>query len=381
LFLAVNPYIVDMMTIARGYGLGLGLSAASLYFLLSGLLESRDWVRLALAETLMAFAIMAHLTYLLPFLALVGFHLLLLAAPVMRGETNAATMLRAAWPPALVSACLIGVMLPPIMRIHEEGLFALPNFGVTSFFTDAVEGAVDGSLYGAVNPGIVRILGLLSCAVIALAVGIAAAAVPKRLSGSALCLLAVTFLIVASALGNILQHHLLGASYLYGRMTTLFIPLFGIACAVLLANRALAGAGGRFLATGLTLLPLVYFPAFIAAANFERTRDWVYDVDSKAVVGLLEDLHRTGRAPASAQLDMTWYLEASVDYYADRTAFDWLVPSRWTRPNRPLPASADFYYLAERDFIPAQAAIGRLEIIQRYPRSATVLARPVARDP
>jgi hypothetical protein len=57
------------------------------------------------------------------------------------------------------------------------------------------------------------------------------------------------------------------------------------------------------------------------------------------------------------------------------------VPSRWTRPNRPLPANADFYYLAERDFIPAQAAIGRLEIIQRYPRSATVLARPVAHDP
>lgn len=366
LFVAINPYVIDMFSIARGYGLGMALGTAGLYLFLSAIedKESSAW-KPVLAGALFALAALAHLVMLLLFIAFLGLRVLAAAGAFMRGVFWRRRVAVEAIGLASVAGLLVAASIEPFLKISDRP--DLLTFGARpSFFNGTVDTLVAGSLRNGDPPAVV---GVILCAVVAVALILLAVKArslvqQRRLLGLAM----VTGLLVAVCVGSVLQHDLFGVAYLAERRAVFLMPLFGITCALLFAGRnCLSSPSARALIAVAALLPLILLPKLAAGADLRMTWDWAYDADTKTMIRQLKALPHD-HAPYA--IGINWWFEPSINFYRDCDQLDWLQEA--TRDGAV--GTYDFYYVFSADFGPLEKAVGPLQVIARY--SDSVLARP-----
>ena len=121
LFVAINPYVIDMFSIARGYGLGMALGTAGLYLFLSAVedKESSAW-KPVLAGALFALAALAHLVMLLLFIAFLGLRVLAAAGAFMRGVFWRRRVAVEAIGLASVAGLLVAASIEPFLKISDR---------------------------------------------------------------------------------------------------------------------------------------------------------------------------------------------------------------------------------------------------------------------
>jgi len=364
LLLACNPFQLDFFALCRGYGLALGLMAASLYFA-SESLETADgggarssrrhrnakragWF--ALAATL---ANLTLLNFYLALLTVLGVLQLTrerrawLANPAAAsGSPKRGGFLRFFWSewaaPQLLQAALLAVVLTPVViKLKRKG--SLYFGGDAGFWRDTVGSLVEGTLYSRPGSAAIRCpLEIGVAAVLAAAVAIVAWRVRGRRAGTstergllALGLLAVCFASVET------QHLVFGTPFLTGRAGLFFLPLFGLtivfACDALV-ERTKFKWGGILAAAALGLAAATHTAASV---NLTHTHSWAYDADTKT---MMEDLRgfvaNRGLPPRKLRLGAEWIYQPSVNYYLLRYRLDWLEPM--TR--RGFEGSFDFYF-------------------------------------
>jgi hypothetical protein len=382
LFVALNPYVVDMFSIARGYGLGMGLATAGLYLVLSATTEGKEgsvW-KPVLAGALFALAAFAHFAMLLLFIAFLGLRVLAAAGAFMRGVFRRRRAALEAIGLASVAGLLAAASIKPLLKIsHADLLTPLPLFSgkskaaITynelqrpSFFNGTVDTLVAGSLRNVDPPAVV---GVILCAVVAVALILLAVKARSLVQHRRLLGLAtVTGLLVAVCVGTILQHDLFGVAYLAERRAVFLIPLFGIMCALLFAGRNyISSPSARALIAVAALSPLILLPKLAVGAGFRMTWDWAYDADTETMIRQLETLPHE-HAPYA--IGINWLFEPSINYYRHVDKLDWLQKA--TRDGAA--GRYDFYYVFGEDFGSLEKAVGPLEVIALYP--TTVLARP-----
>src|ERR1019366_7016703 len=146
-------------------------------------------------------------------------------------------------------------------------------------------------------------------------------------------------LLVGASLLSVIQHHLLGISYLSGRRAVSFLPFFAMICGCLAGFHGYqTNLTGRILRPALAILAVVLVACFARAANLDRTMTWSYDNDTREMMSDLSSLLADRRDGSPARLGITWFLEPSINYYRVRDKVVNLAPvDRATENSQALP--------------------------------------------
>jgi len=374
--LSLNPFVLDFLSAARGYGLALGLWLWAIYELAVSLGEAvASTRRVRLAAILLALAVAANLNLAPPGAALaVSFALLALWRwPPAR--------LRLAWlarnlvgPGLLVS---ILILFWPLRTASRSSFY----FGVESL-RQTLQGLVFYSFCHArpndpsflqdllwhVTPKfVVYLLVLLAGACLYLLVKgrgrkLEGLAPPEQslllLGGAAFATLAL----LAAA------WRLAGLKYPVDRTALYWIPLFTLLCLACLASsppRLVAWLLAAPVCAFLLLAVLQYALQF----NTRFYAQWRYDAATKRLAQLIRD-RETAMAGRRVRIGATWLFEPSLNFYRQCYRMHWLEKVTRDGPH----GDFDYYVLHGPDTALVEQL--RLHVIYRDEFSGTVLAIP-----
>lgn len=353
LLVALNPFMLDFFSLARGYGISLALMMGAIYQLSLFLLRAPTLKRAIRAEIFLAFAVLSNLT-LLHVLAAVSFLLLLHRFRDPRPEKKKKELLLLCIVPLITA----GSLAYYFVRLSQCGAFFFGTEETSPLGT--ISSLADANSYG--HP-------LVSQTLLFLFLAVPAAVFFRFLRNGlrkgedarqnwSLYLLLATLL---SFLFPVIQHFVLGSNYLSGRTGLFFLPLFAlliVALSLLLPRRA-----------GAVLL-LIFASAFAINFAFSFNLRFAYDfreqADVKDAIRLLKEKNPATKANLYANVfcaDLPYDLP--VNYYKMRLGIEQF--GHVTRGEE-LPG-ASWYYL------PAAAAGKRtdLQLVKAFPATATGL--------
>jgi len=222
----VNPYLLDFFSLARGYGLSIGLMMASIYYFFLFHTADRKNRSATLTIFFAGLAVLANFVLLNYCLAVFGAIVLLniYFAVVSGKETKQKVkdVLMGVALPSLLMALLLLFVIPIGIKLKAIG--ALFFGGDIGFWKDTVNTIVDRSFYELGYPyflqqltkGIILLVlaGAISLVVYRL--------IKKELTNSTIFLSSLLFLLGLCILSTVIQHHLFETPYLMER-TALFL--------------------------------------------------------------------------------------------------------------------------------------------------------------
>jgi hypothetical protein len=366
ILLNANPFLLDFFSLARGYGMAIGLMAAAFYYYCR-YIDNQKLNSHILSLAFIGFASLANFALLNIFVILILvhnlFHFVMCRKPFS---------LKSFWTVNIANV-MIGlgfsfILYEPIQKIIE---FKLINFGgMQGFWHDTVGSLANEFAYDVlykdyiivfykilfISFSILFLLWIIKCFIQNNAITL----VQKFILFFGLILF---FLIT----GTILQHFLLGTPYLELRFALFIYPLFMFMCCFLIAdfmNDSYKYWKGVF----ILLITAVLFLHTGYAINTTSYYEWKYDMHTKAMLKELNHARQTQCSPLS--LGTTWIFQPAVSFYRETSDLNWLaVVDR----NGLKPEENDYYYITPEDFNTLNS--NDIEVIHRYPYFRTFLVR------
>jgi hypothetical protein len=321
--LNLNPFLLDFFSLARGYGLALGLSMGALYFFKRAWSEvalNRIVLRLTVGLTFAALAALANFTWINCYLALVAGAFLLLFLKRRTFQPERYTL--------MVSALLFAAnawftwnLVRRVLVLLRKGV--LEGGGPNGFFVDTVYSLIRSALYGwkpldtSIWPLMILIVG------IQLVLGMAA--MRRNLRDRQFefsSLLILVQLLVSAAI--VAQHILLRSDYPLDRGALYFMPITALIIAF--TGNDIFVAGGSQLRAFLKVASAAVYVAvifhFSSTANLTHTYIWTYDADTKTALIEMDRLF-AGRGK-NLKVGNYWALEPTMNYYRLTRHYDWM---------------------------------------------------------
>lgn len=321
---AANRHVLEMFSLARGYGLCLGLLLPGLW-LASRAVETPegDARHEARALVLVALAVLAQFVALDVFCALAG---VLLAAHLLdsRGEGRGRSLPRRIVPLAAASLALAAGVGGILVRISGSGGFYAG--GTTGLWHDVVGNLVWLTLLPAPWLGTATRPVLLIVAVLLALVGASVVRLLARRPRDASERVALAFgaLLALTALAVEVQHALLGLRYPTDRIATPFVPLFAIA--VTLAAATAPPAIRRWTTAVLAAVAVLAVVHLARVADVGRSALWWFDADTRRAVADVADFTRKAGRPGPTRLGAVSHCEPALNYSRVAGALYWLAP-------------------------------------------------------
>lgn len=379
----LNPLILDFLSAARGYGLGLALFCWGLFYCLEYLTPSLplnrsvNQARAIKAGAALGLAVTAQLTYAVPSVALVTVFIAVVIGSAVRAEQHL-TWREVLRPPVLLimaGASITGALLAWPMRNAR-----LSNFYVgETTLKNTVQSLVQASLFykptvlddvpfirRALFDPFAGLLMLFFCAVVlVVAFGIGRRRKkPAEINLYQKRLLLMLGVMLAWCLLLSTARMVVARPFPSGRTALYWLPLSS--CAYLLALRSVENRIVRFVGA---LAVLIY--ALQYGLQFNVSYYWVYRLDAgvKRMVALIRERRATedGR---EIKVGASWFVADSINFYREMYSANWMEPVTRAGPD----CYYDYYVLGLDDLRVARRY--DLEELYRDEVSGTVLAKP-----
>jgi len=370
---ATNRLGIELFSLARGYGLAVGLSVCGLLALVRSIERDFRPRPAVVGLTLLVLAALAQLTLLDVWAAASAAFLLVALRRYATGPGGAA---RSGWPRTLgvvaVPALLCAATAIPISFALSRG-GALYAGGRMGFVDDTIGTVVRETLAPAPWVDLLRgpatVALLVAAAFVLAAVGILLFSRAKRSGGPAALFVGATFLFYVLAIE--VQVRVFGVGYPVDRMALPLVPLLAFATA--LAAAVLLPGGSRLVRRGASALAVLLCVASVAqlaaTADVTRSRLWWFDADAPHVLDEIgRQTARLRPAEGSVSVGCSWILEPSLNYYRVVRGLTWLLPF----DRKGLAGERDFHVVATPDMASPEAA--GLETVRTFAAAGTVLA-------
>jgi hypothetical protein len=323
--LVLNPFVLDFLVAARGYGLALGLLLGALVLLTGRCQPLRAPRRCALVGASLALGLVVAANP--AFVIAAGSVMACAAAIVLIGQRQS-RLGSLSWlvlPGVFIAAGLLAVPLSHARRDHffygaetlAEGIRSLLTASLQHHRTAIVDvqGPIAGTLVNLLASGAVP-LGALLLAV----VGARRFRIVCLPSEDADYRHATVFVLIAGAtllapLLAVSVHIIAGVPYPQERTALYLIPLFTL---------ALVGSVGtptdlntwsrRWRASPIGLLGCALLSVYTLELNTSQFRTWSFDASSRRLFMLAQTAHEGGACPA--HLAASWVYEPSLRFYA-----------------------------------------------------------------
>ena len=232
LIINLNPYLLDFFSLSRGYGLSIGLTMTSIYYLYAFHIKEFKTKYAVLSLVFGLLASLANFTALNYFLVSFGL-IMLLTMPKSFGPgktfmDKSLLFLSSAFLPALIFLLSMLFLVPITLKLKEAG--ALFYGGTKGFCTDTFCTITDRCFYElGYNYWFQRATkGFVILVVLATGLFLIRKSIKKQMDTNRLFLFSLLFILCVCSLSTIVQHYVFGTLYLMDR-TALFLVVF-LAC-------------------------------------------------------------------------------------------------------------------------------------------------------
>ena len=377
LAIGLNPYVLDFLGLARGYGLGLGFTMVGLAALLASLAESPGKIRQAPAQLSMILFSLATLSNL-SFLLVMGASLAVMFIAFVYAAIHAR---RESVPSGLPLMMLLKIVMPvfpvlaylliPLKIIHDNKLFDMG--GHTGFWEDTVNSLTWGTLYDSkwltdqdwmMDAWIIATLFVLPFVLWALSRS------DRRRFTALSVIVAMTAIIVTESL---VQHALLNVAFLQGRRGIFLIPLF------MLASLTLCGLPKKsplwIVVAGWiagAAVPAILGVNGLQSTNLQYVSDWKNDAGNRNVMLAIKEIILREKPSSPLHMRVDWVFEPTTNFYRHTLG---LESSLLPLDRKGLDGPADLYYGMAID----EGAISKkgVRLVRREPVSGAVLFESV----
>lgn len=360
-----HPYMIDFFSVARGYGLSMGLLMGSVYYLYVFHRDFKNTYALLsmLTGGLSVFANYVLLNYVL---ALFGV-LLLLYIYQAKQQPEKGGFWKNVLPVALVFFVLLVIVVPISFALREAGALF---FGGLGFWKDTIHSIVDRSFYE---------LGysywFQRFAKVYIFVMLTAACIfaflnwkKKQLSPNKLFLISMLVILATCCASVILQHVLLETLYLVDRTALFLVVLFSVILVFFINELSLEKPRAALIA---------YLSAFAMSIhllwsfNLTYVLEWKLNADTKEMLSDLEHLKTIPAEKSTISLNIPLPFETDINFYRDVNQLTWLNYVARSAVRNKLD---DYYYLTQKELVALHP--DSIEILKVYPLTQNVLARP-----
>lgn len=366
-----NPFMTEFFSLARGYGLGIGLMSLAIWqswrFFDTGLRPY--FSRAAVWAGLAVYANFTLLIFYAPFTALLVY-----------AAWSQHRRWRGFWEVAhkgvKITAVFLALMATPLLRLSKDSEIIiwnrLPSF--ISTVEQLVQSAVRNKPY--LGAQTVHILA------IAVIVGVVAGWVLTLIRwwqrrGSALSDPGIVsgLLLAGAVVTNFAQVWLTHTPFLQSRLSLFYYPL--MALLLLWVAEWLRERFGVF--AGIYMVPLAFFILMnnVRCLNFINTYEWWYDGGTVQVLDYLSRLHEKEKPAEPFQLDVHWAAQNSFGVHIRLLdpRYESCVKLPPWHPNQPprRDGAYEFYYAISPE--EAKDILDVYDIVYRVPESSSLLLR------
>jgi hypothetical protein len=364
---ALNPYLLDFLSAARGYGLALGLFLCGL----QPLIRAREMAPARASGVAFGLSIAANLTLLFPVVAACAAYLIAVAR--FHGRAGLARFADHVALPALVVAGVILVV--PLAHARPDQFY----YGAATL-AHASESLAYGSIVHHPAPGaerhaaLVRFVAFRVAPAMTLAIAVGWAIhggwwLRRPRGGGA----HEAWWIVAGALvGSValawLANRLFGVLFPLGRTGLHLLILFLLACPIA-ALHAWERPAGRIAAVPLAVALILAAGWFATRWNTRVYSDWPFNAATRPIVEVMRERER--RSPREGvRVGGSWLFEPGLNFYRRTLRLSWMRPVERGDPG----GSYDYYVLLPED----RGVMERLHLNLIYydPSSGAALAAP-----
>jgi hypothetical protein len=393
--IALNPFVLDYLSVARGYGLALAFFLWALYHAIRCLaerdpaapeLESRRLRRIAIGLSL---SVGSNLAMAFPCAAVAVLLALALAADALGASGRAALSLQAgrfadhfAVPGAVIAFLIL--VLPLSHAEMSKYYYGAPDLATalesivnSSLFYDHNTRLPLAQVYGEVLWFARRFVPLVMGAAGVALVFIGARWLRARALGKLsrldqfLFWCGGTMLLTLAAL--VFANKVFGVLYPLGRTGVYWVPLFSLACFAFVRKLVRPAPVFRVLVSACLAGATVVLVQYALLFNTGYYEEWRYDASTKRLVEVIRARHAGEKEKIRIGAD--WEFEASLNFYRQIYSLNFIEPLDRTSPD----GDYDFYVL-----LPRSAPLlkkRRLEVLYADPVAGVTLAAPQERPP
>ncbi len=261
-----NPFLLDFIGLARGYGMSLSFMLGSIYWLLNYERTLR-FRFLVWSNIFSALAVLSSLPMINYWIVCLGVSIFLYLRDTASKEWRNGLYL------LFVNALLVAIMYEPIRKLMQENKIQFG--GSQDFYHDTLVSLTFSSMYELSASSVTY--RVLICAVLIFVGVLYGVKKDWGLVNSRNIVLVLTILI---ALSTVVQFYTIGTPYLIDRTALLFIPLAGLSLAFLLRDMD-KQASSRVL--GL-FVDLMLACNFLLHANVYKTCLWFFDAHTEQML-------------------------------------------------------------------------------------------------
>lgn len=395
ILLTLNPFMLELFSAARGYGLSLGLFSLAAYFLLKrahckGFDEFKSYTFLSI--TLLAFAAMAHFSFFQIYISFLVIVLIFDLVPFGHYRSYRLSWkdwLAGLWPGSIG---VLAFCLYPVYAIKKKALDQ--NLYVTGegFWKDTVTSLVQDALYGKYNDNekiifLVKYFAgiLVGVSVVVLLMLIIRKDLDRKDEAPGRYLLLVTGWLLATVCLMFFQFEFFKFKYVTGRLAVFFIPLFMLTAVVVwgLSQDIQQKLKRTIVQASFWFLVLLTSAHFYNSMDSKRVYICPYAADTREMLQDVRVIRQSqGKLQAPARIATHWLFSPMVNFYIMKDKMTWLKPL----PYRPVVyGDEDYFYFfsAESPYVKGDADIEDdlksssnldLKVVNDYETTKTYLA-------
>jgi hypothetical protein len=365
----VNPYLLDFFSLARGYGLSLGLMMSSIYFLYlactSGSKGKWGFVSMLFA----ALAVLAN--FVLLNYCMVLFAVLWLNAFRGNGMQEMKQRMLPAFKsmamPTMVMLVLLLEVIPITLNLKAAG--ALFFGGESGFWSDTISTVTARCLYDpGYNHWLERLVKAAFLLITLLAAIYYAWLLLKKKTDAVFFSAALLFLLLLCSLSTIVQHKVLKNPYLMDRTALFLVVLFTLVLVFFISD--LSKKMPRVSTAAYLSVPLLLIHFFVCF-NLSYVLEWRYDANTREMLTDLERIKSIPPGKETISIGIPLIFDPAINFYREKNRLSWLNTAWRNETNNQL---QDYFFLSQKDLV--EFNMDSLEVIKKYPGTGNLLARP-----
>jgi hypothetical protein len=370
LIINLNPYLLDFFSLARGYGLSIGLMMASIYYLYIFQQEFKN--KFAIYSMLFgALSVLANFVLLNYFLGAFSCIFIIHALKAIDSIKTGAEKIsfwKNIWKPAVVFVSLVAFVVPIAFDLRAAG--ALYFGRENGFWKDTVHTSMECWLYKMDYPNwIFKVIGAFIIATLVAAfVLVIVRFLKKQFTIHNSFLISILMICLFCAASTIAQHLLLGTLYLVDRTALFFTVLFPLVFVFLIHELTIKKVQAVFLS--YAVLGFVVFHS-VNALNMKYVFEWKPDADTKVMLSDLDKIKVVAPEKGNININIPLLYESGINFYREKNHLDWLNIALRTKERK---LSDEYYFLSPTEL--EKLDLNSIEILKTYPTTGSVLAIP-----
>lgn len=369
ILLTMNPFLLDMYGLARGYAMGISIMIGSIYFNLKYFRTEKN-VHYLLSLILGGVSVLANFTFVYYLLVLLFMHQILIFFSFGK-ENIKVSFGNYFWKKNKVTAIFLPVyaliMYEPFRRLLK---LTIDFGGFVGLWKDTVLPLLH---YYSPEKNSLLFAWMLKLLLFFTIIGILLyflKMVFKRNGSTLLESKTNSFIFIVFTgiiLETVLQHHLRGVPYLSDRFALFLIPLFWL-CFIFLIDK---------INLKITIIPILFICGYLGYNAVDCYTPYYYyiwkqDSTNDEVVARIEkEVKKNNRK--LVQVGISWILEPGLNYVRIKDDLIWLKPFNRNRFN----VDDDYCYVLDddRDWIPDSS---RYRLLEKFPLSNASLYEVIA---